>query len=51
MASVSDASHVTGPVNKFGNTDFTFPVGDGTYYRPAAITSITSGGATSEFQA
>lgn len=50
-SSASDGSHIIGPVNKFGATDFTFPLGDGTYYRPAAVTSITSGGATSEFQA
>lgn len=33
----SDYSHVDGYVNKFGNTAFTYPIGDGGYYRFAGI--------------
>lgn len=40
----SNASFVHGPVAKYGNTDFTFPIGKGTSYRPAALTGITGGG-------
>lgn len=36
---VSDASHINGNVRKIGNDAFTFPIGDGTYHRPAAITA------------
>lgn len=39
----SDASFVNGPVIKLGNDDFTFPVGKGTQYRYARITTLTSG--------
>lgn len=35
----SDYSHVDGPVNKFGNTQFTFPIGDGGYYRFGGISA------------
>lgn len=35
----SDYSHVDGPVNKFGNTEFTFPIGDGGYYRFGGISA------------
>lgn len=35
----SDFSHVDGPVNKLGNTNFTFPIGDGGYYRFGGITA------------
>lgn len=37
----SNASFVSGPVQKFGTADFTFPVGKSTYYRPASLTTIT----------
>lgn len=33
----SDGSHVDGPVNKLGDGEFTFPIGDGGYYRFAGI--------------
>ena len=33
-ANASGISHVAGPVTKQGGADFTFPVGDGTHYRP-----------------
>lgn len=36
----SDNSHVLGPVTKQGNTDFTFPVGDGTDYRPLGLSGL-----------
>jgi len=35
----SDYSHVDGPVNKFGNQEFTYPIGDGGYYRFAGISA------------
>jgi gliding motility-associated-like protein len=35
----SDYSHVDGPVNKFGNTEFTDPIGDGGFYRFAGISA------------
>lgn len=35
----SDNSHVDGPVNKIGNTDFIYPIGDGGYYRFAGISA------------
>lgn len=39
VASVSDGSHVNGPVSKIKNTiaSFSFPVGDGTNYQSVAI--------------
>lgn len=40
---------VSGPVRKYGNTDFTFPIGKGTAYRPAQVTGITN--ATSGYTA
>lgn len=44
----SDTRHVNGWVKKIGNTDFTFPVGNGVYQRPAAIENLSS---NSEFNA
>lgn len=41
VLNVSDASFVHGPVKRFGNTDFTFPVGKGSNYRPASLSGIT----------
>ncbi|HLW33851.1 MAG TPA: gliding motility-associated C-terminal domain-containing protein [Aequorivita sp.] len=38
----SDYSHVDGPVNKFGNKEFTFPIGDGGYYRFGGISAPAS---------
>ena len=38
----SDHSHVDGPVNKLGNKSFTFPVGDGGYYRFGGISAPTN---------
>ncbi|MDW5289142.1 gliding motility-associated C-terminal domain-containing protein [Formosa sp. PL04] len=35
----SDNSHVDGSVNKFGDLEFTFPIGDGGYYRFAGISA------------
>src|SRR5690606_34222677 len=35
----SDFSHVDGPVEKYGNTDFIYPIGDGGYYRFAGISA------------
>jgi hypothetical protein len=44
----NDSRHVTGWVKKIGNTAFTFPVGDATYERTIAVTSLS---ASSEFNA
>jgi hypothetical protein len=41
----TDSRHVTGWVKKNGNTNFSFPVGDATYLRPAAVLTLS---ATSE---
>ena len=46
----SDASFVHGPVQKIGNSDFTFPVGKGGSLRPCGLTGIT-GLATGAFTA
>src|SRR5690606_15125315 len=43
VVNVSDASFVHGPVKRFGNTDFTFPLGKGSNYRPASLSGITGG--------
>ena len=37
----SDASHIVGPVVKQGTTNFTFPIGDGTRYRPVGISELS----------
>lgn len=42
VAGGSDASHVNGYVEKIGNSAFVFPVGNGTSYRPCAITAPTA---------
>jgi len=44
----SDTKHVNGWVKKIGTTNFTFPVGNGTYVRPVAVENI---GSSSEFNA
>ncbi|EGV44655.1 gliding motility-associated C-terminal domain-containing protein [Bizionia argentinensis JUB59] len=36
----SDYSHVDGAVNKLGNQEFTYPIGDGGYYRFASISVL-----------
>lgn len=41
----SDDSHVDGPVNKVGKGEFTFPIGDGGYYRFAGISDPENNGA------
>jgi hypothetical protein len=43
-----NTAHVNGWVKKFGNTNFAFPVGNGTVERPVSITSLS---ASSEFNA
>jgi hypothetical protein len=48
----SDASFVHGPMQKLGNTAFTFPVGKGGVLRPCALSGITggtAGGFTAEY--
>lgn len=37
-----DSRHVTGWVKKFGNTDFTFPVGDASYERTVAVSNLSA---------
>jgi len=46
----SNGSHVNGPMEKIGNTNFTFPVGKGGQYRPCGVSSI-SGSITDAFRA
>ena len=46
----SDLSFVHGPMQKVGNTAFTFPVGKGLNLRPCGLSTI-SGGSTGAFQA
>lgn len=50
VVNASNAGFVHGPVKKFGNTDFTFPIGKNNTYRPASLSSI-SGAAGSAFTA
>lgn len=38
----SNASHVDGPVRKTGNDAFSFPTGDGGFYRPISISAPTN---------
>jgi hypothetical protein len=38
-SNISHASHTKGPVRKIGNDAFVFPVGNGTYFRPIAISA------------
>lgn len=45
----SDYSHIDGAVNKIGKQAFTFPIGDGGYYRMGAISAPA--GNTNEFEA
>jgi len=44
----SDYSHVDGPVNKLGDNEFTFPIGDGGFYRFGGISGPTN--ASSNFE-
>lgn len=44
----SDNSHVDGPVNKVGDNEFTYPIGDGGYYRFAGISAPASNDALLE---
>ena len=45
VSSVSDASHVQGPVEKLGNDAFVFPVGDQGVYQPIAMSAPASNAA------
>jgi hypothetical protein len=38
----SVASHISGPMARTGGTNFTFPVGNGTIYRPIAVSSLSA---------
>ncbi|GIL24574.1 MAG: hypothetical protein BroJett042_30870 [Bacteroidota bacterium] len=38
----SNSSHIDGPVRKTGNDAFSFPTGDGGFYRPISITAPTN---------
>ncbi|MEO6542143.1 MAG: T9SS type A sorting domain-containing protein, partial [Ferruginibacter sp.] len=52
VTGASNASFVTGPVKKIGNTPFVFPVGkSGFGYAAAEITNFTGGAITDEFTA
>jgi hypothetical protein len=41
----SSNSHINGPLAKTGSTDYLFPIGNGTVYRPISVSSL-SGSAT-----
>lgn len=43
VTNASDASFVTGPVQKVGNTNFIFPVGKGLFLRPCSLSTISGG--------
>lgn len=43
----SAGSHINGPLAKTGNSDFSFPIGDGVRYRPISIGTVTGGSAAS----
>jgi len=45
VSSVSNASHIDGPIEKIGNDAFVFPVGDSSLYRPISISNPTTGSA------
>ncbi|MEO9532229.1 MAG: T9SS type A sorting domain-containing protein [Crocinitomicaceae bacterium] len=45
VSSVSNASHIDGPIEKIGNDAFVFPVGDSSLYRPISISNPSSGSA------
>ncbi|MEZ4921687.1 MAG: T9SS type A sorting domain-containing protein [Crocinitomicaceae bacterium] len=45
VSSVSNASHIDGPIEKIGNDAFVFPTGDSAVYRPISISAPTSGSA------
>ncbi len=45
---ITDARHVNGWVKKIGNSNFEFPIGNGTYFRTISLTNLTS---NSEFNA
>ncbi|MFY0714325.1 gliding motility-associated C-terminal domain-containing protein [Seonamhaeicola sp. NFXS20] len=38
----SDFSHVDGPVQRMGDNDFIFPIGDGGYYRFAGVSAVAN---------
>lgn len=40
VLNVSNLSFVDGPVNKFGDSNFLFPIGNKDYYRPAGILDL-----------
>ena len=44
----SDYSHVDGAVGKYGNKEFTFPIGDGGYYRFAGMSAPVNSNALFE---
>lgn len=44
----TDGSHVDGPLQKFGNTDFIYPIGESGIHRPVQLTEI-AGSATDAF--
>jgi hypothetical protein len=49
VSGASDASHVSGPVVKYGNSGFIFPIGNKAKYRPLGISELKN--ATSMFKA
>lgn len=47
----SGTSYVVGTMRKLGNQDFTFPIGDATYWAPIGVSNFTAGDATTAFDA
>ena len=50
VVGASDASHEQGIVAKIGDEDFNFPVGNGTYFRPASLTGGSGSTPSDEFR-
>lgn len=46
VSGASNVSYVSGPIEKEGDDDFTFPVGDNGDYQAIAISNVTLGGTT-----
>ncbi|MBK8806252.1 MAG: T9SS type A sorting domain-containing protein [Bacteroidales bacterium] len=49
VSGASETSYVEGSVTKIGNTAFTFPVGNDTYYAPIGISAADGGGNATDY--
>ena len=47
----SATSYVIGTMRKFGNQNFTFPIGKSTFWAPIGVSDFTAGDATTAFEA